>query len=144
MKSIWGPKSVQNEVGNRVGKAIGKRRAKEGFIGANMGSKMGSCWVENRRRLGSKSNMEKRSEKKGWHGLWDESSVGRRADVSLWLKPKAAPKNGGTEDWRIKGLLLLICHAIGQRPDEFPVMPLTSLLEFYQVRNIPRSIPSRG
>ena len=60
-----GPKSVQNEVGNRVGMVIGKRRAKEGFIGVNMGSKMGSCWVENRRRLQSKKNMEKRSEKRG-------------------------------------------------------------------------------
>ena len=43
---------------------IGKRTAKEGVIGANMGSKMGSCWAENRRRLESKKNMEKRSEKK--------------------------------------------------------------------------------
>ena len=30
-----------------------------------------------------------------------ESSLGRGPAVSLWLKPKAAPKNGGTEDWRI-------------------------------------------
>ena len=30
---------------------IEKRRAKQGFIGANLGSKMGSCWAENRRRL---------------------------------------------------------------------------------------------
>ena len=44
-----GLKLVQNEVGNRVGMVIGKRRAKDGFIGANLGSKMGSCWVENRR-----------------------------------------------------------------------------------------------
>ena len=29
-----------------------------------------------------------------------ESSLGRGPAVSLWLKPKAAPKNGGTEDWR--------------------------------------------
>ena len=59
LKSIWGPKSVQNEVGNRVGKVIGKRRAKDGLIGANLGSKMGSFWAENRRRLESKSSMEK-------------------------------------------------------------------------------------
>ena len=64
LKLIWGRKLVQNEVGNRVGKVIGKRRAKEGLIEANMGSKMGSCWAENRRRLESKKNMEKRSAKK--------------------------------------------------------------------------------
>ena len=56
--------SVQNEVGNRVGKVIGKRRSKDGLIGANLGSKMGSGWAENRRRLESKKNMETRSEKK--------------------------------------------------------------------------------
>ena len=64
LRLIWGPKSIQNEVGNRVGKVIGKRRAKDGLIGANLGSKMGSCWVKNRRRLESKTNMEKRSEQK--------------------------------------------------------------------------------
>ena len=64
MRLIWGPKSIQNEVGNRVGKVIGKRRAKDGLRGANLGSKMGSCWAENRRRLESKKNLEKRSEKK--------------------------------------------------------------------------------
>ena len=69
LRLIWGPKSVQNEVGNRVGKVIGKRRAKEGLIEANLGSKMGSCWVENRRRLESKKNMEKRSEKKRVTGV---------------------------------------------------------------------------
>ena len=35
-----------------------------------------------------------------------ESLGGRGPAVSLWLKPKAAPKNGGTEDWRIKGYYL--------------------------------------
>ena len=79
---------------------IGKRRAKEGFIGTNLGSKMGSCWVENRRRLGSRSNMEQRKEKRGLSSLGLESLGGRGPAVSLWLKPKAAPKNGGTEDWR--------------------------------------------
>ena len=64
LRSIWGPKSIQNEVGNRVGKVIGKRRSKDGLIGANLGSKMGSCWAENRRRLESKKNMETRIEKK--------------------------------------------------------------------------------
>ena len=29
-----------------------------------------------------------------------ESLGGQGPAVSLWLKPKAAPKNGGTEDWR--------------------------------------------
>ena len=43
LRLIWGPKSVQNEVGNRVGKVIGKGRAKYGLIGTNLGSKMGSC-----------------------------------------------------------------------------------------------------
>ena len=44
--------------------------------------------------------MEKRSEKKGLRRLNLESLGGRGPAVSLWLKPKAAPKNGGTEDWR--------------------------------------------
>ena len=44
--------------------------------------------------------MEKRKEKKGWGNLTFESLGGRGPAVSLWLKPKAAPKNGGTEDWR--------------------------------------------
>ena len=100
MKSIWGPKSVQNEVGNRVGKVIGKRRAKEGVMRASMGSQMGLCWAENRGKLGSKSSMEKRSVKTVLRNLILESSLGRGPAVSLWLKPKAAPKNGGTEDWR--------------------------------------------
>ena len=100
---MWGPKSVQNEVGNRVGMVIGKRRAKQGLIGANMGSKMGSCWVENRRKLEAKKSMEKRSEKKWLRRLALDRLGGRGPAVSLWLKPKAAPKNGGTEDWRIKG-----------------------------------------
>ena len=46
--------------------------------------------------------MEKRKEKIGLLRLTLESSLGRGPAVSLWLKPKAAPKNGGTEDWRIK------------------------------------------
>ena len=64
LQLIWGPKSIQNEVGNRIGKVIGKRRAKERLMRANMGSKMRSCWVKNRRRLGSKNSMEKRNVKK--------------------------------------------------------------------------------
>ena len=59
LRLIWGPKSIQNEVGNRVGKVIGKGRAKDGLIGANLGSKMGSCWAENRRRLESKKQNGK-------------------------------------------------------------------------------------
>ena len=65
LRSIWGPKSVHNEVGNRVGMVIGKGTAKEGVIGANMGSKMRPCWVENRRKLRLKRSMEKGSVKKG-------------------------------------------------------------------------------
>ena len=60
-----GSESVQNEVGNRVGNVIGKRRAKDGLIGANLGSKMASCWAENRRRLKAKK-VWKREVKKRW------------------------------------------------------------------------------
>ena len=64
-EAIWGPKVVHSEVGHRVGKVIGKGRAKDGLIGANLGSKMGSCWAENRSRLESKSSIEKRRKKRG-------------------------------------------------------------------------------
>ena len=57
-------------VGNRIGMVIGKRRAQEGFMRANLGSKMGSCWIENRRRWGSKSRMETRSVKKRGEAVW--------------------------------------------------------------------------
>ena len=77
---------------------IEKRRAKQGFIGANLGSKMGSCWAENRRRLESIKNMENRSEKKRVMHLGPRKFGGRGPAVSLWLNPKAAPKNGGLED----------------------------------------------
>ena len=101
MKSIWGPKLVQNEVGNRVGKVIGKRRAKEGFIGANLGSKMGSCWVENRRRLESKKNMEKRSEKKRVIEVEPRKFGGSGARRKPLAKAKGSSeerRNGGLED----------------------------------------------
>ena len=65
LKLIWGPKSIQNEVGNRVGKVIGKRRAKEGPTGANMGARWGRVGLKIEEDMGSKSSMEKRSEKKG-------------------------------------------------------------------------------
>ena len=101
MRLIWGPKSVQNEVGNRVGKVIGKRRAKEGFIGANMASKMGSCWAENRRRLESKSSMKKRKEKKMVIEVGPRKFGGSGARRKPLAKAKGSSeerRNGGLED----------------------------------------------
>ena len=101
MKSSWGPKSVQNEVGNRIGKVIGKRRAKDGLIGANLGSKMGSCWAENRRRLESKKNMEKRSEKKRVTDVGPRKFPGSGARRKPLAKAKGSSeerRNGGLED----------------------------------------------
>ena len=96
-----GSEIVQNEVLNRVGKVIGKRRAKEGFIGANLGSKMGSCWVENRRRLKSKTNMEKRSEKKRMVEVGPRKFPGSGARRKPLAKAKGSSeerRNGGLED----------------------------------------------
>ena len=97
LRSIWGPKSIQNEVGNRIGKVIGKRRAKDGLIGANLGSKMGSCWVENRRRLESKSNIEKQKEKKRVIEVDPRPRVwGRRhgaEGVALWYNTRFREKH---------------------------------------------------
>ena len=45
---------MQTGVGKGDGKVIRKSKANDGLIGANMGSKIGSCWAENRRRLESK------------------------------------------------------------------------------------------
>ena len=101
MESIWGPKSIQNEVGNRVGKVIGKRRAKDGLIGANLGSKMGSCWAENRRRLESKKNMEKRGEKKRVTPVGPRKFPGSGARRKPLAKAKGSSeerRNGGLED----------------------------------------------
>ena len=101
MKAIWGPKSVHNEVGNRVGKVIGKRRANDGPIGANLGSKMGSCWAENRRRLESKKSMEKRSEKKRVRHLGPRKFPGSGARRKPLAKAKGSSeerRNGGLED----------------------------------------------
>ena len=81
---------VQNEVGNRVGKVIGKRRAKDRLIEANLGSKMGSCWVENRRRLESKKNMEKRSEKKRVTGVEGRKFPGSGARRKPLAKAKGS------------------------------------------------------
>ena len=92
---------VQNEVGNRVGKVIGNRKAKEGFIGANMGSKMGSCWVENRRRLEAKKSMEKRSEKKRVTAVGPRPFGGSGARRKPLAKAKGSSeerRNGGLED----------------------------------------------
>ena len=80
---------------------IGKRRAKEWFIGANMGSKMGSCWVENRRRLESKSSMEKRKEKKRVVGVGPRKFPGSGARLKPLAKAKGSSeeqRNGGLED----------------------------------------------
>ena len=93
---MWGPKSVQNEVGNRIGKVIGKRRAKD-----NLGSKMGSCWVENRRRLESKSSMEKRKEKKRVTPVGPRKFPGSGARRKPLAKAKDSSeerRNGGLED----------------------------------------------
>ena len=101
LRLIWGPKSVQNEVGNRVGKVIGKRRSKDGLIGANLGSKMGSCWAENRRRLESKRNMEKRSAKKRVVHLGGRKFPGSGARRKPLAKAKGSSeerRNGVLED----------------------------------------------
>ena len=101
LESIWGPKSVQNEVGNRVGKVIVKRRAKDGLIGANLGSKMGSCWVQNRRRLESKNSMEKRSVKKRGDLVWPSKVWGsgaRRKPLANAKGSSEERRNGGLED----------------------------------------------
>ena len=76
-----------------------------------MGSKMGHVGLKIEEDWGSKSSMKKRSENRVFHPLALESSLGRGPAVSLWLKPKAAPKNGGTEDWRIKG-----CYVFSDTP----------------------------
>ena len=101
MRSIWGPKSVQNGVGNRVGMVIGKRRATEGLMRANLGSKMGSCWVENRRGLGSKSRIEERSVKQGvrWFGPRKFPGSGaRRKPLAKAKGSSEERRNGGLED----------------------------------------------
>ena len=98
---IWGPKLAQNEVESRIEKVIGKRSAKEGLIGANMGSKMGSCWAENRRRLESKNNMEKRSEKKRVTPVDSRKFGGSGARRKPLAKAKGSSekrRNGGLED----------------------------------------------
>ena len=80
---------------------IGKRRAEEGFIGANMGSKMGSCWAENRRRLEAKKSMEKRSEKKRVRGFGPRKFPGSGARRKPLAKAKGSSeerRNGGLED----------------------------------------------
>ena len=101
LKWIWGPKSIQNEVGNRVGKVIGKRRAKDRLIGANLGSKMGSCWAENRRRLEATKNIEKRSEKKRVRAVDPRPFGGSGARRKPLAKAKGSSeerRNGGLED----------------------------------------------
>ena len=80
---------------------IGKRSAKEGFIRVNLGSKMGSCWVENRRRLESKSSMETRSVKKrmvGFEGRKFPGSGARRKPLAKAKGSSEERRNGGLED----------------------------------------------
>ena len=104
LRSIWGPKSVQNEVGTRIGKVIGKRRAKDRLIGANLGSKMGSCWAENRRRMEAKKSMEKRNVKKRVMGFGPRKFPGSGARRKPLAKAKGSSeerRNGGLEvQWR--------------------------------------------
>ena len=80
---------------------IGKRRSKDGLIGANLGSKMGSCWAENRRRLEAKKSMEKRSEKKRVGHLGPRKFGGSGARRKPLAKAKGSSeerRNGGLED----------------------------------------------
>ena len=80
---------------------IGKRRAKEGLIGANLGSKMGSCLAENRRKLEAKKSMEKRSEKKRARTVGGRKFGGSGARRKPLAKAKGSSeerRNGGLED----------------------------------------------
>ena len=63
MRSIWGPKLVQHEVGNRVGKVIGKRTAKEGLIGVNMGPRWGHVGLKIEEDWGQKVAWKKEAKK---------------------------------------------------------------------------------
>ena len=80
---------------------IGKRRAKDGLIRANLGSKMGSCWAENRRGLESKSSMEKKKEKKRVTEVGPRKFPGSGARRKPLAKAKGSSeerRNGGLED----------------------------------------------
>ena len=66
-----------------------------------MGSKMGSCWAENRRRLGSKKSMEKRSVKKRVTEFDPRPFPGSGARRKPLAKAKGSSeerRNGGLED----------------------------------------------
>ena len=101
LRFIWGPKSVQNEVGNRVGKVIGKRRANDGLIGANLGSNVGSCWAEKRRRLESKKAWKREVNKKRVIDVGPRKFGGSGARRKPLAKAKGSSeerRNGGLED----------------------------------------------
>ena len=66
LKLIWGPKSIQNEVGNRVGKVIGKRRAKEGFIGPTWGPRWGHVGLKIEEDRGQKVTWKKGMKKEAY------------------------------------------------------------------------------
>ena len=81
---------------------IGKRTAKEGVIGANMGSKMRPCWVENRRKFGLTSSMENGSVKKGVMHLGSRKFPGsgaRRKPLAQATGSSEERRNGGLEDY---------------------------------------------
>ena len=66
-----------------------------------MGSKMGLCWAENRRNLGSKSSMEKRKEKKRLIEFDPRKFPGSGARRKPLAKAKGSSeerRNGGLED----------------------------------------------
>ena len=66
-----------------------------------MGSRMGSCWAENRRRLGSTSSMEKRSVKKRVTEFDPRKFPGSGARRKPLAKAKGSSeerRNGGLED----------------------------------------------
>ena len=92
----WGRKSSWK--GDR--KKKGKRWAYRSQLGVQDGVMLG--W-KSKNIEGKKKVWEREVKQRGWCTLVLESLGGRGPAVSLWLKPKAAPKNGGTEDWRIKG-----------------------------------------
>ena len=100
MKSICGPKSVQNEVGTRVGKVIGKRRAKEGFVGANIGSEMGHVGLKIEEDWSQKVAWKKEA-KKRVRAVDPRKFPGSGARRKPLAKAKGSSeerRNGGLED----------------------------------------------
>ena len=78
-----------------------KKKGKRWAYRGRLGSKMGSCWVDNRRRLESKSNIEKRKEKKRVMHLGPRKFGGSGARRKPLAKAKDSSeerRNGGLED----------------------------------------------